>query len=347
MRVWDIIPDGVLKEWVQAPEIVTAINFSPDGLTIAAGLFYGKIFFYEFEGLKYVTQIRCKNRSGRYKNGSKVTGLCFRKQDNGLISEPDGTVGVADKDKDGKTSSSSAATIVQNHAQVTRRRYNNNKNAVQILVTTNDSRLRLIHMADYSMQWKYSGLKNESMQIRASFSEDGQYVICSSEDGRVFIWDNLPVNASASNGAAGVLPVVANSSSIFSSFFPSKPHRSVSREWFDCSEGSPSAQLNLASSSTISSDRSGSVSTTTAIFASKNSILFSQSLNNNSSSLRVLLADGVTDHTGEYTDPALKPPEAPLVSLIGAQRRKAGRVVVVSDSEGVIKIFIRTTRDVI
>ncbi len=42
-------------------------------------------------------------------------------------------------------------------------------NGSQLLVTTNDSRLRLISMDDFSMLFKYKGLVNKACQIRATF----------------------------------------------------------------------------------------------------------------------------------------------------------------------------------
>lgn len=59
----------------------------------------------------------------------------------------------------------------------------------QLLVTTNDSRIRLYQTDDYSMLCKYKGLTNDHMQIRASFSEDGNFVISGSENGNVYIWN--------------------------------------------------------------------------------------------------------------------------------------------------------------
>ena len=44
-----------------------------------------------------------------------------------------------------------------------------NNSGNQLLVTTNDSRIRLINMEDFSMSFKYKGLANKSCQIRASF----------------------------------------------------------------------------------------------------------------------------------------------------------------------------------
>lgn len=59
-----------------------------------------------------------------------------------------------------------------------------------LLVTSNDSRLRLYNTHDKSLEAKYSGHENASSQIRASFSDDGRFIICGSEDGQVYIWDS-------------------------------------------------------------------------------------------------------------------------------------------------------------
>lgn len=38
IRVWDIIPEGTIKEWAQAPEPITAVTFGPDGASVTGML---------------------------------------------------------------------------------------------------------------------------------------------------------------------------------------------------------------------------------------------------------------------------------------------------------------------
>ncbi|RCH97640.1 hypothetical protein CU098_010934 [Rhizopus stolonifer] len=58
----------------------------------------------------------------------------------------------------------------------------------RVLVTTNDSRMWMLNMKDKSVIYKYKGVENPKMQIRATFSDDGRSIISGSEDGRVYLW---------------------------------------------------------------------------------------------------------------------------------------------------------------
>ncbi|XP_012941432.1 WD repeat-containing protein 44 [Aplysia californica] len=58
----------------------------------------------------------------------------------------------------------------------------------KILVTSNDSRIRLYNLRDLTLSCKYKGCMNNSSQIRASFSPTGKYVICGSEDHFLYVW---------------------------------------------------------------------------------------------------------------------------------------------------------------
>lgn len=59
---------------------------------------------------------------------------------------------------------------------------------IKLLITSNDSRIRLYNFKDRNLEAKYRGNENSTSQIRASFSEDGKYIICGSEDGHTYIW---------------------------------------------------------------------------------------------------------------------------------------------------------------
>jgi len=61
----------------------------------------------------------------------------------------------------------------------------------KVLVTSNDSRVRLYDLNDASLACKFKGATNLSSQIKASFSPSGRFVICGSEDKGVYIWKTL------------------------------------------------------------------------------------------------------------------------------------------------------------
>uniref|UniRef100_A0A673N6Z9 WD repeat-containing protein 44 n=1 Tax=Sinocyclocheilus rhinocerous TaxID=307959 RepID=A0A673N6Z9_9TELE len=58
----------------------------------------------------------------------------------------------------------------------------------KILVTSNDSRIRLYDLRDLSLSMKYKGCVNSSSQIKASFSHDYSFIVSGSEDKYVYIW---------------------------------------------------------------------------------------------------------------------------------------------------------------
>ncbi|CAG5076075.1 Similar to WDR44: WD repeat-containing protein 44 (Bos taurus) [Cotesia congregata] len=58
----------------------------------------------------------------------------------------------------------------------------------KILVTSNDSRIRLYDLRDLNLSCKYKGYVNVSSQIKASFSPDGQYILAGSENQCIYIW---------------------------------------------------------------------------------------------------------------------------------------------------------------
>ncbi len=70
----------------------------------------------------------------------------------------------------------------------------------KVLITSNDSRIRVydLKLKKLARKFKAAHYLNRTSQIRASVSEDGQFVISGSEDASVYIWD-------AGGGPASIL----------------------------------------------------------------------------------------------------------------------------------------------
>jgi len=75
-----------------------------------------------------------------------------------------------------------------------------NSNNSKVLITSNDSRIRLYDIRTKEIERKYRGYSNQSSQIRSSFSHDDQYIISGSEDSWFYIWKTEPSNMTNHNG---------------------------------------------------------------------------------------------------------------------------------------------------
>ena len=92
--------------------------------------------------LKYSYSFDCKNKSGKFSDGRKITNIEFL-------------------------------------------------NMNLVLITTNDSSVRLVNVNDGKVIQKYKGLKNEEYMIRASFEEIYDLIISASDDGYTYIWKKI------------------------------------------------------------------------------------------------------------------------------------------------------------
>lgn len=66
---------------------------------------------------------------------------------------------------------------------------------VKVLISSNDSRVRIYSLKTRMLEVKFKGLENQSSQIHARFSDDGTYVICGSEDRKAYIWNTNTTEA--------------------------------------------------------------------------------------------------------------------------------------------------------
>jgi WD40 repeat protein len=65
---------------------------------------------------------------------------------------------------------------------------------MKVLITSNDSRVRMYNLRDKSLEMKFRGHENTCSQINASFSDDAAYVICGSEDRKAYIWSTAQID---------------------------------------------------------------------------------------------------------------------------------------------------------
>ncbi|KAI9009478.1 WD40-repeat-containing domain protein [Gaertneriomyces semiglobifer] len=149
VRVWSL-EDKRVCAWNEMPNgsYVTAVSFTRDGSLCVAGTFTGDCIFYEFDGLKYNTQIQVRSTRDKLAKRTKITGI-----------EP------LPCPRGGEE---------------------------RLLVTSNDSRVRLYNVRDKSLHRKYRGLECRASQIKASFSDDGIFIISGSEDKQIYIWNTYP-----------------------------------------------------------------------------------------------------------------------------------------------------------
>lgn len=64
----------------------------------------------------------------------------------------------------------------------------------RFLITSTDSKIRVFNSRDKSLQNRYRGVDLKSSNLCAHVSEDGKYIVCGSEDKRIFIWDVVTSN---------------------------------------------------------------------------------------------------------------------------------------------------------
>lgn len=169
LRLWSI-PDKAVAFSAQLPDLVTAVAFSPDGKVAIAGLVNGLCMFYETEGLQLRSQIHVRSSRGKNAKGSKITGIQT------MAIPPPNALDVASSRPPSSGSTSVASADVTSSAEV------------RVLITSNDSRIRIYSLRDKSLDVKFKGHQNSCSQIAATFSDDGKHVICGSEDRKTFIW---------------------------------------------------------------------------------------------------------------------------------------------------------------
>lgn len=163
LLLWSILENSIAYEQQLKEVLITAITMTPEGEHIVAGGVSGSVFVLETRGLHIIDRIEVKNTSlsdklFHNKNDNKITGVqCFVDPHAPLLTDP-----TPDRPLSNRS----------------------------FLVTTNDSKIRLVNTGERKLVSKFKGLTNTSSSIVASTDTYHKFVISGSEDHRCYIWEN-------------------------------------------------------------------------------------------------------------------------------------------------------------
>ncbi|EXJ84452.1 hypothetical protein A1O3_05120 [Capronia epimyces CBS 606.96] len=182
---------------------------------------------------------------------------------------------------------------------------------VKLLITSNDSRVRMYNLKDRTLEVKFRGNENSCSQIHASFSDDGKYVICGSEDRKVYLWPTS-VNERPDNDKRPMEVFEAHSAIVTAALLAPE----TTRRWL-AQSGDPLYDLCNPPPVTLVSRA--------------DSVISSRAATSNHSDDRHLMPDKRTSHSPK------RAPQTP--AYLARHAHPGGQIIVTADYTGQIKIF--------
>jgi WD repeat-containing protein 44 len=182
---------------------------------------------------------------------------------------------------------------------------------IKLLITSNDSRVRMYNLKDRTLEVKFRGNENSCSQIHASFSDDGKYVICGSEDRKVYIWPTS-VNERPDNEKRPMEVFEAHSAIVTTAVMaPEKTRRLLAQSGdplFDLCNPPPVTLVSRA-----------------------DSVISSRAPTNNSSDEKQIKEDK------RLSESPRRAPETP--AYLNRHSHPGGQIIVTADYTGQLKIF--------
>ncbi|PON76133.1 Guanine nucleotide-binding protein, beta subunit [Trema orientale] len=193
VRLWDLESKSCLKLFAHN-DYVTCIQFNPmnDDYFISGSL-DAKVRIWSIPDRQVVDWTDLHEM---------VTAACYTPDGQGaFIGSHKGSCRVysAEDCKLSQTSQVDFQTKKKSHAKKITGFQFSPTNPCEVLVTSADSRIRILDGPN--PVHKFKGFRNTSSQISASFSQEGKYVVCASEDSQVYVWRHE--EARSSSGSSG------------------------------------------------------------------------------------------------------------------------------------------------
>lgn len=159
VQLWSILERSVAySKSFGNGTLITALEFTPSGDHCIVGAFDGSLYVLETQGLRQEYRVDIKERSVHNpfhsREDRKITGI--------------------------------RAFI--NH--LTPYKLVSNLGKTYVLVTTNDSNIRLICLQLKKLLTRFRGSHNEGLSVIASMTDDSAYFISGSLDGNFYVWKN-------------------------------------------------------------------------------------------------------------------------------------------------------------